>query len=126
VVLLADSDEEVVEAVRMALDGAFEVISAVDGGNALALAFEEKPALVLLERHLPVLDGVRVCQVLRSQDETAATPVAFLSAEASSEDMQRCYAAGADDYIVKPFGSRELAGKIRQLLTRRSVSRPPV
>lgn len=119
VVLVIDSDREVVEIARMVLESVFDVVVAEDGEKGLRLAFEVKPSLILLDTRLPGLDGYRVCRLLRSQDETRTTPLAFFSAGAQNDDIHKGFVCGADDFIVKPFGGRELVEKIWRLLMRK-------
>jgi PAS domain S-box-containing protein len=119
VILFIDSDKEAVEIGRMVLEKAFEVIVAEDGENGLRLAFTHNPALVLLDTYLPGLDGYRICRILRSQDETRDLPIAFFSAGTQTDEIQRGFVCGADDFIVKPFGGQELVEKIWRLLMKK-------
>ncbi len=118
-VLLIDSDRESGDAARMVLESVFDVITAHSGEQGLSLAFQERPSLVILESNLPGLDGYRVCRILRGQDETRDTPVAFLSASIAEEEIHECFASGADDFIVKPFTKNELMDKIWRILMKK-------
>jgi PAS domain S-box-containing protein len=118
-ILLVDDDSEAVEIVKMILGGAFDIIVAETGEAGLAKAFQERPSMILLDLYLPGLDGCRISRLLRSQEETRNTPIAFFSAGTQNEEIQRAFASGADDFIVKPFGGRELLEKIWRLLMKK-------
>jgi two-component system sensor histidine kinase ChiS len=118
-ILLIDGDREVVEVARMVLENAFDIIAAPTGEVGLSLAFQYKPLMILLDSYLPGLDGFRICNILRSQEETRTTPIVFLSTATAREEIEKCFACGADDFIVKPFSGRELMEKIWQLLMKK-------
>lgn len=118
-ILLIDSDREAVEIVRMVMESAFEILVADTGEVGLMLAFQKKPSIILMDPYLPGLDGYRICRILRSQEETRNIPVAFFSAGTQNDEIQKCFASGADDFIVKPFGGRELVDKIWRLLMKK-------
>ena len=118
-ILFIDSDREAVEIARMVLENAFETIVAESGEVGLSLAFQHHPSLILMDSYLPGIDGYRVCRILRSQDETRDIPVAFFSAGTQNDEIQKCFACGADDFIVKPFSGRELVDKIWRLLMKK-------
>lgn len=119
IILFIDSDREAVEIARMVLENAFEVLVAETGEIGLTLAFLNKPSVILMDSYLPGLDGYRICRILRTQDETRDTPIAFFSAGTQSSEIQKCFASGADDFIVKPFSGRELVDKIWRLLMKK-------
>lgn len=119
IILFIDSDREAVEIARMVLENAFEVLVAETGEAGLTLAFLNKPSVILMDSYLPGLDGYRICRILRTQDETRDTPIAFFSAGTQNTEIQKCFASGADDFIVKPFSGRELVDKIWRLLMKK-------
>ncbi len=119
IILFIDSDREAVEIARMVLENAFEVLVAESGELGLALAFSRRPSVILMDSYLPGLDGYRICRILRSQDETRDIPIAFFSAGTQNSEIQKCFASGADDFIVKPFSGRELVDKIWRLLMKK-------
>lgn len=100
---------------RLARAG-FETIVATDGGEALAMIQRERPALVLLDMNLPVLDGWTVCERTRKDANTAGIPIIALTAHAMSADRERALAAGCDDYATKPIDFPDLLQKIEALL----------
>jgi PAS domain S-box-containing protein len=119
VILFIDSDREAIEISKMVLENAFDILVAETGEIGLAMAFEHLPSLILVDSYLPGLDGYRVCRILRSQEETKNIPVAFFSAGSQSSEIQKCFASGGDDFIVKPFSGKELVEKIWRLLMKK-------
>jgi len=118
-ILLIDDDREAREITKVVLGSVFDIIATDCGEEGLNKAFTEDPALILLDLYLPGIDGVRVCKILRSQSETHDLPIAFFSAGTQNDEMQRCFAAGADDFIVKPFSGKELVDKVWRLLMKK-------
>jgi DNA-binding response OmpR family regulator len=118
-ILVVDDDEVVRELIRMKLEAAgHDVISEVDGEAGLAAALQEDPDLILLDWMMPRLTGPEVCQLLRESDECSTVPVILLTAKAQEVDVERGLAAGADDYVVKPFSARELLSRVQTALAR--------
>jgi PAS domain S-box-containing protein len=121
--LIIDSDREAIEIARMVLEDIFDIIAAPNGESGLSLAFQYKPAVILLETSLPGLDGFRIGKILKSQEETRETPVVFLSADTARESIEKCFVSGADDVVVKPFSNKDLMDKIWQVLLKKKGSR---
>jgi two-component system, sensor histidine kinase ChiS len=119
VILLIDSDREAVEISKMVLENAFDILVAETGEIGLTMAFTHLPSVILVDSFLPGMDGYRVCRILRSQEETKGIPIAFFSAGSQSAEIQKCFASGADDFIVKPFAGKELVEKIWRLLMKK-------
>jgi DNA-binding response OmpR family regulator len=118
-VLIIDDDSFVREILAFKLEQAgFEVHSEADGEAGLAAAQDLSPDLILLDWMMPRLTGLEVCQRLRETPETSQVAVILLTAKAQESDLQRGFAAGADDYIVKPFSPPELASRIQAVLAR--------
>jgi DNA-binding response OmpR family regulator len=103
----------------------WRVEEASDGRLALQMALEEPPDVLLLDLGLPGLDGVRVCERLREQADRHV-PVLMLTARDTLDDKGRGFAAGADDYLLKPFASEELLWRCRALARRGELGRSPV
>jgi DNA-binding response OmpR family regulator len=119
-ILVADDDADVRELVVFRLEHAgYEVISAGDGEEALALAHERKPDLCVVDVMMPKLDGLEVTQRLRSTPELAATPILLLTASAHDSAVQRGMDAGADDYIAKPFSADDFLARCAAALNSR-------
>ena len=96
----------------------FEVIEAEDGEEALVLAQDSLPDLVLLDWMLPHVSGLEVCRRLKSGKTTRALPVIMLSARSEELDKVRGLETGADDYMVKPYSVAELMARVRKELRR--------
>lgn len=96
----------------------YQVSAAGDGEEALMMAEEETPDLVLVDWMLPKVSGIEVCRRLRSRQETANVPIIMLTARGEETDRVRGLDTGADDYIVKPFSMTELFARIRAVLRR--------
>ena len=115
-VLVVDDDAKTVELVKLYLsrDG-YQILTAYDGGEALRLARESSPDLVVLDLMLPDIDGLEVCRTLRHEFDI---PVIMLTARTTDQDKLIGLGLGADDYVTKPFSPRELAARVRAVLRR--------
>jgi two-component system phosphate regulon response regulator PhoB len=96
----------------------FRVAAACDGEEALLLAREQKPDLVLLDWMLPLLSGIEVCRQLRRMPESRGVPIIMLTARGEEGDKLRGLDSGADDYVTKPFSPTELIARVRAVLRR--------
>jgi two-component system phosphate regulon response regulator PhoB len=118
-VLVVEDDVNLVELIAYNLRREdFDVVTTDDGEEALVLADEEKPDLVLLDWMIESLSGIEVCRRLRRRPETANLPIIMLTARTEETDRIRGLETGADDYISKPFSPRELVARIRAVLRR--------
>ncbi len=114
--LMIDDDEKLVALMQEYLSGhGFHVDSAGDGEAGLAAALAEPPELVILDLMLPGLDGLEVCRRLR---QSSSVPVLMLTARGEDTDRIVGLELGADDYLAKPFNTRELLARIRAILRR--------
>lgn len=122
-VLVVDDDAKTVELVKLYLsrDG-YLVLTAYDGVEALRIARESKPALIVLDLMLPDIDGLEVCRTLRRECDV---PVIMLTARTTDQDKLKGLDLGADDYVTKPFSPRELAARVRAVLRRLPGERGP-
>jgi DNA-binding response OmpR family regulator len=119
-VLVADDDDDILGLVSFRLErSGYEVAAAKDGEEALRLARELSPALVVLDVMMPRLDGYEVTRRLRDDEATRGIPVILLTARAQEADVARGFEAGADDYLRKPFSPQELAARVQAVLGRR-------
>ena len=115
-ILVVDDDAKIVRLVRMYLERAgYRVVEAADGRSALAAIALDMPALVVLDVMLPELDGLAVLRAVRRTDQT---PVIILSARGLVDDRITGLAAGADDYLPKPFSPAELVLRVQRILAR--------
>ena len=122
-VLVVDDDAKTVELVKLYLnrDG-YKVLKAYDGVEALRLAREGHPDLIVLDLMLPGIDGLEVCRTLRGESDV---PIIMLTARTTDEDKLAGLGLGADDYVTKPFSPRELAARVRTVLSRLARERGP-
>ena len=93
-----------------------QVLLARDGVEALALIRSERPALVLLDVMMPGKSGIEVCQAVRADETLAGTLILMLTAKGRDTDVAKGLGVGADGYITKPFSTRELAQRVREML----------
>jgi len=125
--LVVDDDPKTVSLVKLYLESdGHKVLCAYDGVEALRLAREERPNLIVLDLMLPGLDGLQVCRTLRAESDV---PVIMLTAKTTEGDKLTGLDLGADDYVTKPFSPRELAARIKVVLRRtvsESLERGPV
>ncbi len=118
-ILVVDDDPFIVRLLEIELRASgFEVRTASDGAQGLARALEERPDLVLADVMMPNVDGLELTRRLRADPRTAGIPVIMLTARGLSADKVEGLAAGADDYIVKPFDTPELVARIRGVIRR--------
>jgi CheY-like chemotaxis protein len=103
---------------RRLLRQGFEVVMAVDGGQAVIMAESERPDLILMDMSLPVIDGWEATRRVKAADRTAHIPVIALTAHAMSGDREKALNAGCDDYDTKPIEMPRLLEKIDALLVR--------
>jgi two-component system KDP operon response regulator KdpE len=118
-VLIVDDEPQILRALRINLTARqYEVVTASDGGQALRVAAEERPDLVVLDLGLPDIDGVDVIRSLRGW---TPVPIVVLSGRANSTEKVDALDAGADDYVTKPFSVDELLARIRAVTRRRAA-----
>ena len=115
-VLLVDDEATLVATLRYNLEReGYRVVTASDGDKALTVARQERPDLMILDLMLPVIDGLEVCRILRRE---TSVPILMLTARAGEVDKVVGLELGADDYVTKPFSTRELLARVRALLRR--------
>jgi two-component system, OmpR family, phosphate regulon response regulator PhoB len=118
-VLVAEDESALVTLLRYNLEReGYRVLVATDGEEALLVAAEEKPDLVLLDWMLPQLSGIEVCRRLRNRQETRNVPIIMLTARGEESDRIRGLDTGADDYLTKPFSMMELLARLRAVMRR--------
>jgi signal transduction histidine kinase len=125
-ILVADDDRAIRTALKTLLErGKYRVATAANGREAVDLAAELHPDLILMDVKMPVMDGFEAVQIMRNAEGSARTPVIFLTAAAqTSADAARGIILGADDYLFKPFGVDELLARVqRKIHTRRLEER---
>lgn len=117
-ILLVDDSSTTLMMEKMILNqGSFEVITAVNGEEAVQRAIDEKPDLILLDIVMPVMDGFEACRKLREAEETSATPIIMVTTRGEVQNIEQAYSAGCNDYVTKPISGLELMTKIKSLLS---------
>jgi two-component system phosphate regulon response regulator PhoB len=116
--LLVEDDRALVELLVYHFEREeFEVRATAEGEEALLLARETPPDLVILDWMLEGLSGIEVCRRLRRSSETANVPIIMLTARGEEADRIRGFETGADDYVTKPFSPRELIARVLAVLS---------
>lgn len=123
-ILIVDDDENIAELISLYLNKeCFDTKMVYNGEDALTAFDSYQPNLVLLDLMLPGIDGYQVCREIRSK---STTPIIMLSAKGEVFDKVLGLELGADDYIMKPFDSKEMVARIRAVLRRYQVAKPSV
>jgi DNA-binding response OmpR family regulator len=116
-ILVVDDEVYIVHILDFSLGmEGYEVITALDGEQALEKARAEHPDLIVLDVMMPKLDGYETCRILKGDDATRNIPIILLSAKGRNADQKVGFDVGADDYITKPFSPRKLVERINALL----------
>ena len=115
--LIVDDEEGVRSLVRMTLNTSdYQILEARDGGEALGLAYDHHPDLVLLDVMLPDLSGIDICRELKRDPSMSSTTIVMLTAKAQNSDFGEAEDAGADGYFTKPFSPIALIQKVESVL----------
>ena len=113
-ILVVEDDKDLISLIKFNLKSeGFNVLLSPNGEDGLFTAKEEKPDLILLDWMLPILSGIEVLQRLKNNKDTKLIPVIFITAKGEENDKIRGLNSGADDYIVKPFSTKELIARIK-------------
>jgi two-component system phosphate regulon response regulator PhoB len=116
-VVIVEDEKDLAELLAFNLQKeGWQTVIALDGRSGLERIDAELPDLVILDLMLPELSGVEVCKLLRKQERTAAIPVIMVTAKGEEIDRVVGFEVGADDYLVKPFSTRELLLRIKAIL----------
>ncbi len=127
VVLIVEDETDLRELLQYNLKAAgYEVLTATDGASGIALARDHRPDLVLLDIMLPDQSGLDVCRMIKSQPGTRDTQVMMVTAKGEEIDRVVGFELGADDYVVKPFSTRELLLRVQAVLRRSKPAATPV
>ncbi|TAN25297.1 MAG: response regulator [Actinomycetota bacterium] len=118
-ILVADDDPDIVELVNYKLtQSGYEVIAVADGKAALEMAREVHPDLMILDVTMPFHSGIDVTLEARKDPDLSGVPIILLTAKSMEQDTERGFAAGATDYMTKPFSPRELLSRVQAVLAR--------
>jgi two-component system alkaline phosphatase synthesis response regulator PhoP len=116
-ILIAEDEPNIVTSLEFLLRGAgYEVAVARNGAEAIELTEKLRPDLIVLDVMLPAVNGFEVCRRIRENRATRKVRVLMLTAHGRESEMEKGLAAGADAYMTKPFATRELLGKVAELL----------
>lgn len=116
-VLLVDDEPNIIMSLDFLMRKAnYEVFIARNGTEALHIAQEEQPNIVILDIMMPDIDGYEVCQQLKEMPKTATAKIIFLSAKSREIDIEKGYELGADLYVTKPFSTRDLMKQVKTLM----------
>jgi DNA-binding response OmpR family regulator len=120
-VLVVEDEPDIAALIKHSLEKTegMTVEVATSGDGAIRAVADQAPDLILLDLNLPVLSGIEVCRILRQRPVTAAVPIIMLTARVSEHDRVVGLDVGADDYLTKPFGLKELSARVRAVLRRR-------
>lgn len=115
-ILVVDDDKKTVNLVKLYLEkDGYQVLTAYDGQQALEVARQKQPELIVLDLMLPEVDGLDVCRILRAESRI---PIIMLTARTTEQDKLLGLDLGSDDYVTKPFSPRELMARVRAVLRR--------
>lgn len=124
-ILIVDDEPPILDLVRFTLeDTEVRVVEASDGVEALALARRLRPDLILLDVHMPRLDGLEACRQIKRDPALARTPIVMLTAAGQEADRARGREAGADEYLTKPFSPLTLLALVEALVPETRSWRP--
>jgi DNA-binding response OmpR family regulator len=116
-ILIVEDDVLMLEMMKTRLEGSgYEVVTAENGKDGSFKAMTDKPDLILADIMMPELDGVEMTKVIRSNSDLKEVPIIMVSALGRNEDIEGALAAGANDYIVKPYSASDLLKMIKDLL----------
>jgi len=119
-ILVAEDERDIRELIAFTLRFAgYEVTTVSNGEEAVQAAAQLHPALILMDVRMPRMDGYQACQALKADPALKDIPVVFLSAKGQESEIQAGLAAGATDYLLKPFAPDELTRRVRELLEKR-------
>jgi two-component system phosphate regulon response regulator PhoB len=122
VILVVDDEEDIRELVRYNLSkSGFNVVTAATGEEALQIAQQTKPMLVVLDIMLPGIDGLEVCRRLKGDKNLSQTPIVMISALGEEKDVVAGLELGADDYVAKPFSPGVLLARVKSVIRRVGV-----
>jgi two-component system cell cycle response regulator DivK len=116
-VLVVEDNEDLIDLIKRVLDLlGYEVLVALDGVEAVRSATSLHPDLIIMDMLMPKMNGFQAAVELRRHPTTKAIPILAVSALTGTENRDKCFASGCDDYVVKPFAIKELADAIGRLL----------
>ncbi|MBI4803264.1 MAG: response regulator [Elusimicrobia bacterium] len=117
-ILIADDDGEMLDTLAELLEGeGYEVIQAENGLEALESAKKELPALIMLDIHMPKMDGLKACKAIKTDQVTKSIPVVMLTVEGSMSEIEQAIGYGAKTYITKPSSKEEILKVVKSIVS---------
>jgi len=118
-VLMADDEVNITSMAGAVLsDAGYEVITAKNGLEACEKALEQKPDLIILDRNMPVMDGIEACKKIRDTKGISGIPIVFLTGRDDDKEILEGLRSGAEDYITKPFNISEFKKRVEEILSK--------
>ena len=118
-ILIAEDERDIRDLVAFTLRFAgYEVVTAVNGEEAVRLAPKENPDLILMDVRMPRMTGYDACRLMKASEELKDIPVVFLSAKGQDAEIQSGLDAGAEEYLLKPFSPDQLTNRVRAILAK--------
>ena len=118
-IVIAEDEPDIRDLIAFTLRFAgYEVITGSNGEEGYQLTKSERPDLVMLDVRMPKLTGYEACKRIKSEPELAATPVIFLSAKGQENEIEQGLAAGAEEYLLKPFAPDQLVDRVKAVLAK--------
>ena len=116
-ILVVDDSNTALLMERMILSkGAYDLVTAQDGQEAVATAVAERPDLILMDVVMPRMNGFEACQALRARPETRETPIILVTTRGEADNVEKGFTNGCSDYVTKPINGNELLSKIKDYL----------
>jgi CheY-like chemotaxis protein len=116
-ILIADDDNEMRETLSSMLEAeGYQVINAENGQEAVEMSRKELPALIMMDIHMPVMDGLRACKEIKADSVTKGIPVVMLTVEGSINEIQQAISYGARTYITKPSSKAEILKVVKSII----------
>jgi len=113
-ILVVDDSQTALLVERMILSkGAYDLVTAQDGREAVATAIAERPDLILMDVVMPRMNGFEACQALRANPATSQTPIILVTTRGEAENIEKGFTNGCNDYVTKPINGLELLSKIK-------------
>jgi DNA-binding response OmpR family regulator len=118
-ILIAEDERDIRDLITFTLRfSGYEVVAASNGEEAVTLAVQEVPDLILLDVRMPRMTGYEACAKIKENEKTKDIPVMFLSAKGQENEIQNGLSAGAIEYLLKPFAPDQLTARIQEILAR--------
>ena len=116
-ILIIEDEKDIRQLVIYTLQYAgYQVVAGVNGEEAVALARQERPDLILMDVRMPRMDGYQAAHLIKNDELTQHIPIVFLSAKGQESEVEHGFEVGAEDYLIKPFNPTELIDRIRSVV----------